>query len=489
MRLLALSCILFSTLPSLAAASVNERFEQVKSDPNALYAFLKNMPKGGELHYHLSGGAYPETMLAVAAKGNYCLNQDTFVMSPILQTCEGIEARDLSQNPELYNQTIRAWSMKDFIPGRQSSHDHFFASFYLFGKLVAAEHVPLLAEVMQRAVDQNEQYMEIMIMPDNAKSGSIVSIPVLPADFTELKSRLLADPAFAAEIDNTVKVADSLLTDTQKYLACDKTLEQDVCRLTVRFQYHVLRNQPLEKVFPQALHAFAAASRSKAIVGVNLVQAEDGFISLRDYRQQMQIFEFMHQAYPDVRISLHAGELSSGDVLPEDLRFHIHDAIKTGHAERIGHGLDIGFEDNAENILADMARNSIPVEINLVSNQKIFGISGRKHPLSYYLSRNVPVVLSTDDEGILRTDLTHQYVEAVQQHGVDYPALRQINRNALTYSFLPGKSLWRDAALAIPVPECMDLNSSSCDQFIKESEKAGLQRQLELKLAEFEQAW
>jgi len=486
MRLLALACVLCSTS---ALASVTERFEQVKSDPNALYAFLKDMPKGGELHYHLSGGAYPETMLAVAAKGRYCLNPDTFVMSPTGEACDGVDASKLSENPSLYNQTIRAWSMKDFIPGVQSGHDHFFATFYLFGKVVAAEHVPLLAEVMQRATDQKEQYMEIMIMPDNAKSGGIVSLPVLPTDFKALKDRLLANPAFAAEIDHTVQVADSLLPDTLRYLACDKQLEQEVCKLTVRFQYHVLRNQPLEKVFPQALHAFAVASRSKAIVGVNLVQAEDGFISLRDYHKQMQIFQFMHQSYPNVRISLHAGELASEDVLPEDLRFHISDAIKTGHADRIGHGVDIGFENNAESLLSEMASRLIPVEINLVSNQKILNISGSKHPLSYYLARKVPVVLSTDDEGILRTDLTHQYVEAVRQHGVDYPTLKQINRNALTYSFLPGNSLWADANQAKPVSECMDLNSATCDQFVAGSEKARLQRLLEFKLNAFEAGW
>lgn len=488
MRRVVFACVLFS-MPILTLANVNEHFDQIKSDPNALYAFLKVMPKGGELHYHLSGGAYPETMLALAAKGSYCLNQDTFVMSPMLETCEGVDASELSQNPTLYNQTIRAWSMKDFIPGLQSGHEHFFATFYLFGNVVSAGHIPLLAEVMQRATDQNEQYMEIMIMPDNAKSGRIVSIPVLPADFNELKQSLLANPAFAAEIGHTVQVADSLFSNTQKYLACDTRPEQAVCQLTVRFQYHVLREQPLEKIFPQALHAFAAASRSKGIVGVNLVQAEDGFISLRDYRQQMQIFEFMHQAYPDVHIALHAGELSSKDVLPEDLRFHIGDAIKTGHAERIGHGLDIGFENNADAILKDMATRLIPVEINLVSNREIFKIFGRKHPLRYYLANKVPVVLSTDDEGILRTDLTHQYVEAVHGHDVDYPALKQINRNALTYSFLPGSSLWSDAAQAKPVSQCLDLGSKTCMQFVSGSEKARLQRMLELKLIEFERSW
>ncbi|MDP1602811.1 MAG: adenosine deaminase [Legionella sp.] len=471
---------------ALCVADVNETFESIKSDPNALYAFLKEMPKGGELHYHIAGGAYPETMLAVAATQNYCLNQQTLAMDLFEKECDGVKAGELSLHPSLYENTIRAWSMKNFIPGKESGHDHFFAAFYKFINLVADNHIPLIAEVMQRAASQNEQYMEIMIMPDKAKSTTIANLPVVPADYRALKQKLLANKAFVAEIDNTVTVAESLLPTVRQYLGCDKVPEKPGCQLTVRFQYHVLREQSLDKVFQQALHGFAAASRSHAIVGINLVQAEDGIISLRDYRQQMKIFEFMHQQYPDVHIALHAGELAPEDVLPENLRFHIHDAIKVGHAERIGHGVDIAFEDNAEELVSFMARHQIPVEINLVSNKKILSISGNKHPLRYYLTHKVPVVLSTDDEGLLRTDLTHQYVEAVMEHGVDYPALKRISRNALSYSFLPGKSLWMDTLNAIPVTVCKDLNSQECIKFSSQNEKAKLQRELELNLIKFE---
>lgn len=486
MKKLFVCCALLSALTNAAVADVAEHFKQIKSDPNALYAFLKEMPKGGELHYHLSGGAYPETMLAVAAKGKYCLNQDTFVISPLLQSCEGINASELSLNPAIYNQTIRAWSYKDFIPGQESAHDHFFSSFYLFGALAAAETVPLLAEVMQRAADQNEQYMEIMVMLDNGKSASIAPVPVASNNFDELRQSLLANKDFVAEINNTVQKADALLPDTRKFLNCDKQPEAKVCQLSVRFQYYVLRNQPFEKVFPQALHAFEAASKSPALVGVNLVQEEDGIISLRDYQQQMRLFQYMHEKYPNVHIALHAGELAPEAVLPENLRFHIHDAIKIGQAERIGHGVDIAFEDDAEALLGYMASHLIPVEINLVSNEKILNISGSEHPLSLYLSHHVPVMLSTDDEGILRTDLTRQYVNAVMKHAVDYPALKQINRNALTYSFLPGSSLWADAAGAKVVSACKELNSKTCEQFVATSEKAQLQKSLELKLRQFE---
>lgn len=468
-------------------SNVENTFNQVKSDPNALYAFLKEMPKGGELHYHLSGSAYPESMLQVAADENYCLDTKSFTMVDSTQPCTGVKARDLPNSPSLYQQTIRAWSMKNFIPGNESGEDHFFAAFYKFGSLVYHNHVPFLAEVMQRAADQHELYMEVMIMPDLARSTKFAPEKIEPADYPSLKKRLLADVDFQAEIDNTVNI--DYIEEARRSLGCDKSPDKEVCQLTVKFQYHTLREQPLSKFFTQALHAFASASRSKTIVGVNTVQPEDAFIALRDYRSQMGIFNFMHKEYPDVHISLHAGELAPEDVKPEDLRFHIHDAIAIGHAERIGHGVDIAYEDNAESLVKLMATKPVPVEINLTSNKEILSISGKKHPLRYYLNHHVPVVLSTDDEGILRTDLTRQYVIAVMDHGVDYPTLKQINRNALSYNFLPGKNLWASIGKTELVPECRDLNSQSCLEFVNSSEKAKLQRNLELKLEEFEKRY
>lgn len=485
-RLLLLSSLAYQ---SSCFADVNSYFDTIKSDPNALYAFFKAMPKGGELHYHLAGGAYPEAMLAVAAKHDYCLNTTTFAVSKTTETCQGIPAKELSQHPEIYADTVRAWSMKDFIPGKESGHDHFFASFMKFIPLVANHDAELLSEVMLRAADQQEQYMEIMILPDNNQSTAFADPSFTLTDMAATRNKLLKNTGFLGIIDKSVAKSDHLLEQAQDVLACKQHPEQPVCRLTVRFQCYVLREQSLDKVFAQALHGFEAASRSKALVAVNLVQPEDGYLSLRDYRGQMKIFEFLHQAYPQVPIALHAGELAPQDVVPANTRFHIRDAILVGHAKRIGHGVDIAHEENPDEIMRLLREKNMAVEINLISNKAILSIAGKQHPLNYYLKHQVPVVLSTDDEGILRTDLTAQYVEAAFNHQLDYPTLKQINRNALTFSFLPGGSLWSKTHPGITVAACKDLNSSSCLKFVQGSNKAQLQRQLELQLAAFEKQY
>ncbi len=481
---LSLLCIFFI---SSLQANVTSYFNQINKDPKALYAFFKIMPKGGELHYHLAGGPYPETMLLLASKGDYCLNKKTLAMSPTTQNCNGVRSKDILNQPELYSQIIKDWSMKDFIPGKESGHDHFFNGFMKYMPIVFDYRPALLANVIQRAAAQQEQYLEVMDIPDNAQSTRFGTLIKNIPSYSQKRQILLANEDFQSNITKTVEESDRIIDQARQHLGCHANPQAESCKVKIKLLYYSLREQSIDNLFAQTLNAFEAVSHSKGnLVGVNLVQPEDGIISLRDYHQQMLIFQYLHQAYPNVNIALHAGELEPGTVVSKDLGYHIRDALFTGHAQRIGHGAAIAHEDNAEDTLKYMEKHHLPVEVNLISNLKILNLSGHNHPLTSYLSHHVPVVLSTDDEGVLRTNLTRQYVEAVIGHGLDYEGLKQINRNTLTYSFLPGKSIWADASKAQLVQECNNLNSDSCRNFINNNEKASLQWNLEQKLIAFE---
>src|SRR5690348_7480271 len=85
---------------SAVHANVQPYFEHIKKDPNALYAFFKSMPKGGELHYHLSGGAYPETMLELASQEDYCLNTTNLIINKDTAECHGIKTKSLVNHPD-----------------------------------------------------------------------------------------------------------------------------------------------------------------------------------------------------------------------------------------------------------------------------------------------------------------------------------------------------------------------------------------------------
>jgi adenosine deaminase len=162
----------------------------------------------------------------------------------------------------------------------------------------------------------------------------------------------------------------------------------------------VVRTLPPEQVFAQCLLGFELARREGRFVGLNLVAPEDDPVALRDYATHMRMLAYLGQHYSGVKLSLHAGELTLGLVPPNDLRSHIRQAVEIARARRIGHGVDVMQEDNAADLLRDMGKRHVLVEINLTSNDLILGVRGREHPLRAYMHAGVPAALSTDDEGV-----------------------------------------------------------------------------------------
>jgi adenosine deaminase len=205
-----------------------------------------------------------------------------------------------------------------------------------------------------------------------------------------------------------------------------------------RYQTYCSRNSDPLRVFAQIYIGFKACERSPLLVGVNIVSAENGEIALRDYWGHMEMFRFCKDRIPGVKTAMHAGELRLGLTPPEDLNFHITDAVFQAGADRIGHGVDIAFETDAKRTLDYMAAQEIAIEINLTSNEFILGVKEGEHPFMLYYDHGVPIILSTDDAGILRSDLTDQYVLAAERYGeLRYHDFKQFAHNSITYSFLP----------------------------------------------------
>jgi len=210
----------------------------------------------------------------------------------------------------------------------------------------------------------------------------------------------------------------------------------------------------------------------------------------------MHMLEYLHSVYPSVHISLHAGELAPGMVSPDGLRFHIRQAVELGHAERIGHGVDVMYEDDAPALLRELAAKHIMIEINLTSNDGILGIKGPDHPLPFYRRAGVPVALSTDDEGVSRIDLTHEYVRAAEDFNLSYYDLKQMARTGMEHDFLPGKSLWAEPdRFTATVTACRaqapgaDKPTAACKAFLDSSEKASAQWEQEQRFRVFEANW
>jgi adenosine deaminase len=262
--------------------------------------------------------------------------------------------------------------------------------------------------------------------------------------------------------------------------------------VTIRYLYQVLRGLPREVVFAQILLGFELVKADPRFVGFNLVMPEDYYVPMHDFDLHLRMIEALRKFYPATHTSLHADELVAGLVPPEGLRFHIRESIERGGAERIGHGVAVMDEDDAIGLLREMAKDKVLVEICLTSNAVILGVSGDRHPLPIYLKYGVPVALATDDLGVSRSDMTHEYLRAVETYGLSYGDLKRMARASLEHSFLPGRSLREDAmGQGNAAPCVMSLGSSgqpnaACQAVLDGSEKARAEWRLERAYAMFE---
>lgn len=471
--------------------------DSIRNRPTLLLAFLHDMPKGGDLHVHLSGAIYAEDLIDWAADDNFCVDRTTSrLLGPPCDSCEKYTPKPAIRcayaDHVLYNQIIDAWSMRNWRPGEESGHDHFFATFDKFG-LADRNHTPeAIATVTNRAARENIQYIEYMHTADHGGAQEVAASVAWDDDLAHLRERLLQGglKQVAANTSSTLAEDESRARSQMK---CGTPEANPGCNVTVRYLYQVLRGLPRDAVFAQILLGFELASSDPHFVGLNLVMPEDWYVPIHDFHQHMAMLDYLHGVYPKVHISLHAGEIAMGLVKPEDLSFHIRESVGRGHAERIGHGVDVMLEKDPIGLMKEMASRNVMVEINLTSNDQILGVSGEDHPLPIYMKYGVPVAISTDDEGVARSDMTHEYLRAVESYHLSYPELKQMTRQSLEHSFLPGKSLWTSTTGTFrAVPFCAndvamrEKPSAGCAKFLAENEHAREQWKLEAAFAEFE---
>jgi adenosine deaminase len=500
-----------------------QAFNIARRSPLELNAFLARMPKGADLHMHLSGAVYAETFIKDAAADLLCVNPTTLSFSKNVGTtrslppqpvcAEGnVRADEAFKDQHLYDALVDSFSMRSFVPSSGTSgHDQFFATFGRFGGIDKSHTGEWLDEVATRAAAQNEQYLEIMVTPtfsNAAKLGYSLGWPTTPADpstnrtgdatgtsredLSHLRDKLLAD-GFRDEVALDRKELDDALEARDKIENCGQLSARAACSVKILFLYQVLRAFPPQQVFAQTLLAFEVASQDPRVVGLNFVQPEDTYMAMSEYHRQMLMLDYLHSVYPTVHISLHAGEIAPGLVPPDGLRFHIREAVDLGHAERVGHGVDIMYENEPQALLKEMADRHILVEINLTSNDVILGVSTNHHSLPAYRAAGVPVALSTDDEGVSRIDLTHEYTRAATDFGLNYLDLKNMARASLEHSFLPGPSLWQHPdVFTRSVLDCANQPlgaahpNPKCLSFLQSSEKAADQWELEHRYDLFE---
>jgi hypothetical protein len=441
-----LSFIFFVFTTNLRAQTVGKYFEKIRNNPAALTAFFSQMPKGGDLHHHYSGSVYAETYFDIAVERDFFVNKNTLEIS--IQRPSGDEAwasfSSLKQEgllPGYKQRLLQLWSVKDFNFNSYPSYRQFFETFQHFGISSDISMDRGLLELKQRAKEEHVSYIETMF--------KIIDCDKPVDDLFGLDGRL---EKYQREknVIATTYLLDSLFTVIEKrnVTGCAIKFNDELYKLhtsqaiddsdfTMRYQNFVLRFMNPVQLFTNLLIAFESANRSSLVVGVNIVAPEHEDVSMKDYWLHMQMFNYCHKKYPLVKYSMHAGELALGMVKPEELNWHISAAVYDAKANRIGHAVDLPYEKDCYALLNYMSKNKIPVEINLFSNEFILKVKDGRHPIMLYKNFKVPIVISSDDAGVLRTNLTDQFVLLAGRYPeISYNDIKTFIYNSIEYSFI-----------------------------------------------------
>ena len=418
MRYLVFFCCLLSSLSATAAEPWFEKFKS-EATPEQLYRFLYAMPKGGDLHNHLSGGVRSEWMWDAAiaqtehgytyytkVRINNCAGYgtDEYGLDPYLLLFVNLQASNYAKLDDCQKSEYKR--LQDLSPkektawldsirldqsheGRNEFFGHWARLRDLYRNPYATAHI--LYRNMQAFGKEGVTYLELQ----------------------DLAIGYIKPDGSPFETDETVELF-------RKRLAA---ADAKATGVTVRFQSTVLRFAPDAEEQLRTLYAFSDRYRD-LYVGINMVGREDNdkgyplrFLpTLRELRKK----------YPDINLAIHAGEV-------DEPNFHVRDTLLLG-AKRIGHGVNL-ITDPETMVL--MQNGRVMVEINLISNLFLEYVKDySQHPFPEYLRTGIPVALSTDDRGMWDSNMTDEFFVAVKEFNLSWEEMVQMGRNSLKFAFV-----------------------------------------------------
>jgi adenosine deaminase len=160
----ALACLVLllsacASSPVATGDQAVQRFDAARQSPPKLRAFLYRMPKGGDLHSHLSGAAYAEALIEAGSASGVCIDTARSAVAPCGRATRKIA--DALRDTDFRRALVDSWSMRGFVPSSGvTGHDHFFGTFSKFGG--AAGMGEMAADVVDRAGRQRMRYLELM---------------------------------------------------------------------------------------------------------------------------------------------------------------------------------------------------------------------------------------------------------------------------------------------------------------------------------------
>ena len=445
-----ISSLLFASGAADARSSLgltSQAFEDAKGSRPELVHFLQGFPKGADLHNHLDGSVFSEHALHSAAqKGlNYDLVANGFSTADLSESVISLDA--LKQSSVHFRAFREAFSIRAWKQTSGSGRDQFFG---VFGRIASSQisEGTMLRNSVRQANAQNIQHLELIAQVVPADVQGKFNTALTDFDINDLESAYaqVADLISQESVKTSIKTR---IDGWEKEGFTDVQDQQD--STSVRYIGYIIRVIGLRDFFIATISNLATVNADDRVVSLTLVVPEDLPAAITDFENQMKIIDFLWQKMGQPNLSLHAGEMNLEDATLDVMKDRIRKSIDLGHSRRIGHGVSIAWEENAADLLTQMANNKILVEICLTSNEAILDVEGREHPFDLYRKYNVPMSLNTDDEGVSRSPLTLEFVKAIERYNLSYADVLELARNSLEYSFLGGASLFEAGDFSKPI--------------------------------------
>lgn len=265
--------------------------------------------------------------------------------------------------------------------------DHFIQVWHLAtGSLrTAADYTGLVEQFLQQQAAQNIRYSEAFFSPQLHLGRELTATQLLDA---------LEQGAWAGQAATGSRVR--FIVDLDRSRGADDSAE-------AALQF-----------------ALAGQARNGLFLGFSIGGPELG------YPPELFIDLFARARAAGLRTVAHAGET--------DGPASVWGALRSLHAERIGHG--IRALDDPE-LLAELRQTQTPLDVSPISNYCLkVAAADQPHPIRQLLEVQVRVTLNSDDPPMFSTNLTNEYLTLARQ-GFTWPELWQLNINSLECSFLP----------------------------------------------------
>jgi len=397
-------------------------FEEFKRKANdaELYRFLYHMPKGGDLHSHISGSGFSEwwydLALAQSDKGY------TYYTKVKISNCIPYGSNEFGFSPYLL-------LFRNILSSRYDSLSECEKSEYkLLAKLTDIEKKGWLNSIR---LDKQHEGRDEFFQTHWQRLNDIYANPYIIAELIYLNMRefgkeglIYLEPQVG--VDGFLKPDGSLFSAEEVaniYRVRVKQKDALSTGVTVRFQRSILRFSPDAETDLERMYKFVYENND-LWVAVNMVGREDN-----DKGYPLRFLETLRglrKKYSGVKLSIHAGEV-------DEPNFHVRDTLLLG-ADRIGHGVNL-ISDPDTMLL--MRHGPYLVEINLISNMLLEYVANyQDHPFPEYLRTDIPVALSTDDRGMWDSTMTDEFFIAVKEFNLSWSELQRLHKNSIDHSFL-----------------------------------------------------